>query len=65
MTDFAAKLAIIAMQMLLKVMTETFIAKVTIATLGTWAKSTDNALDDKVVAAMAEALGVPVEKLKE
>jgi hypothetical protein len=53
------------MQMLLKVMTETFIAKVTIATLGTWAKSTDNALDDKVVAAMAEALGVPVEKLKE
>lgn len=49
--------------MLAKFMTETFLAKVLIACLGAWAKGTENKLDDKVVAAMADALGMPVEKL--
>lgn len=60
MGEIAAKLlvAIVA-----KLMTDTFLSRVLIACLDAWAKKTDNKLDDKVVAAMADALGVPVEKM--
>lgn len=61
MADLGAKLLV---ALVVKLMTETFLAKVLIACLHAWAKTTDNQLDDRVVAAMAEALGVPVEALK-
>jgi hypothetical protein len=62
MQELALKMA---MGIFFKIMSETFVAKVLIYTLGAWAKSSENQLDDKVVAAMAEALGVPAEKLKD
>lgn len=62
MSDLALKLV---MGLLVKLMSETFLAKLLIYTLGSWAKASDNKLDDKVVAAMADALGVPVEKLQD
>lgn len=60
MQDLAIKILI---GLLTKLLSETFIAKLVIASLEAWAKTTENKLDDKVVAAMAEALGVPVEKM--
>lgn len=54
-----------ALMIVVKLLNETFMSRALIAILNAWAKSTANDLDDKVVAAMAEALGVPVEKLKE
>lgn len=62
MQDLAIKILI---GLAVKILNETFIAKLVIASLDAWAKTTGNEWDDKVVAAMAEALGVPVEKLKE
>jgi len=59
--DFLAKMAI---GLLVKLMSETFLAKVLIYTLAHWAKSSENSLDDKVVIAMADALGVAVDDLK-
>jgi preprotein translocase subunit SecF len=59
--DFLAKMAI---GLLVKLMSETFLAKVLIYTLSHWAKSSENSLDDKVVIAMADALGVAVDDLK-
>lgn len=53
----------VAISMLLKFATETFLAKLLIESLKAWAKTTDNELDDKVVEAMAEALGVEKQKL--
>jgi hypothetical protein len=44
-------------------MTETFLARALIAMLETWSKTTENKLDDKVVKAMADALGVPVDQM--
>lgn len=54
----------IALGLALKVLNETFISKVAIHALSAWAKTTENALDDKVVIAMAEALGVEADDLK-
>lgn len=59
--DFWIKLAL---GLALKVLNETFISKVAIHALSAWAKTTDNQLDDKVVLAMAEALGVEADDLK-
>lgn len=53
-----------ALMIVVKLLNETFLSRALIAILNAWAKTTENELDDKVVAAMAEALGVPVEKLK-
>jgi uncharacterized lipoprotein YmbA len=53
----------LAVGLLAKLVTETFLAKVVIYTLAHWAKTSDNELDNKVVQAMADALGVPVEGL--
>lgn len=61
MTEMLAKVAI---ALIAKMITEKFFAKVVIASLQTWSKQTANELDDKVVAAMAEALDVPIESLK-
>lgn len=60
LSDMALKLLL---ALLTKIMTETFLAKILIAVLNSWAKTTANKLDDKVVAAMADALGVPVEEM--
>jgi len=51
----------IAIAMVTKLMTETLLARVLIAMLEAWAKTSENKLDDKVVQAMADALGVPVD----
>jgi len=61
MTEMLAKVAI---ALIAKMITEKFFAKVVIASLQTWSKQTANDWDDKVVAAMAEALDVPIESLK-
>lgn len=61
MADIAAKIAI---ALLTKLLTETFLARVLIQLLNAWAETTTNKLDDRVVAAAADAFGVPVEKLK-
>lgn len=58
--DLIAKIGI---AIIAKLMTETFLARVLIACLSAWSKDTENKLDDKVVAAMAEALGVPVDAM--
>jgi hypothetical protein len=60
MQDLALKLAL---GLIAKLMTETFLARALIAMLETWSKTTENKLDDKVVKAMADALGVPVEQM--
>ena len=60
MQEMALRLAI---ALAMKLLTETVIARVLIAFLESWAKSSENKLDDKVVAAIADALGVPVELL--
>ncbi len=60
MADILAKIGVV---LLTKLITETFLARVLVYTLETWAKQTDNKLDDRVVKAMADALGVPAEKL--
>lgn len=62
MADIALK---IALALVMKLMTESLLAKVLIAFLEAWAKTTVNKLDDKVVQAMADALGVPVDLLKD
>lgn len=60
MQDLAIKILI---GLVVKILNETFIAKLVIASLDAWAKTTDNDWDDKVTKAMAEALGVPVEAM--
>lgn len=59
--DLAAKVLI---SLLAKMITEKFFSKVLIYALQAWSKQTANEWDDKVVAAMAEALDVPIESLK-
>lgn len=51
--------------MLTKLITERFLAKLVIEGLRAWAKTTNTSHDDKVVEAMAEALGVDPIALKE
>lgn len=58
--DFVAKMLI---GMIAKFLTETFLAKILIYSLQAWSKDTENKLDDKVVSAMADALGVPVDAM--
>lgn len=60
MQELAAKLLV---GLVVKLMSETFLSRVLIHCLKAWADTTDNKLDDKVVLAMAEALGVPVEAM--
>jgi hypothetical protein len=60
-TEMLAKVAI---SLLAKLLTEKFFAKILIASLDTWSKQTANEWDDKVTAAMAEAMDVPIERLK-
>jgi hypothetical protein len=54
----------IAGQMLLKLVTETFASKVIVYTVNEVSKKTTNKLDDKIVGAVAEALGVSVSEEK-
>jgi hypothetical protein len=58
MQEIALKIVI---AIVTKWMTETVMARVLIACLEAWAKTSENKLDDKVVQAMADALGVPVD----
>jgi hypothetical protein len=48
----------VAISLLMKLVTEQFFAKFIIATIDSWAKSSENQWDDKVTKAMADALGV-------
>lgn len=57
-------LAKVAISLLAKLITEKFFSKILICSLQAWSKQTENDYDDKVVAAMAEALDVPIESLK-
>lgn len=57
-------LAKIAISLITKLITERFLARLVIEALRAWAKTTDNDMDDRVVKAMAEALGVEIEVLK-
>lgn len=50
--------------LLVKLVSEKFFSKILVCSLEAWSKQTANEWDDKVVAAMAEALDVPLEKLK-
>jgi hypothetical protein len=61
MTEIALKIGI---ALAAKLLTETFLARLLIHLLRAWSETTTNKLDDKVVQAMADALGVPAEKLK-
>lgn len=56
-------LAKVGIALLAKLVTESFLSKLLIETLRAWAKTSENAWDDKVVDAMAEALGVEKQKL--
>lgn len=56
-------LARIAIGMVVKLITEKFLSKLVIEALKAWSKQTENKYDDKVVDAMAEALGVEREMI--
>lgn len=62
MTEIMAKVLI---AIITKLITESFLAKLLIEILRSWAKTTANQLDDKVVEAMAAALDVDHESLKD
>jgi len=53
-----------AMGLILKLVSEKFLAKAVVYTLRAWSKTTQTEWDDKVTEAMAEALGVEAEVLK-
>lgn len=50
----------VLVSMLAKLVTERFFAKTTVYSLRALARKTDNKLDDQIVRAAAEALGVPL-----
>jgi hypothetical protein len=56
-------IAKVGIALLTKLITESFLSKLLIETLRAWAKTSDNAWDDKVVEAMADSLGVDKQKL--
>ena len=58
--DLVAKIAVL---LVTKLLTETFLSRLVIYSLAAWAKNSENKLDDKVVQAMADALGVPIEQV--
>jgi len=58
-------LASALVSMMKKLITERFLAKLVIEGLCAWSKTTDTDHDDKVVEAMAEALGIDKIALKE
>jgi hypothetical protein len=60
----SAILAKIAISLLTKLITETFLARLIIEGLRVWARQTENTFDDKVIEEAARAFGVPVEVLK-
>lgn len=49
---------------LTQLITQKFLAKVTIEALRAWSKTTSNEMDDRVVESMAEALGIDPVALK-
>lgn len=57
----AAMVAKIGMGILMKLLTESFASKVLVYGLNQIAKSTNNKVDDQMVGAVADALGVKVE----
>jgi len=61
MTEMLAKIAI---SLLMKLITEKFLAKLVIQGLRAWSGQTANVYDDRVVEAMAQALGVDPDDLK-
>jgi hypothetical protein len=61
MTEMLAKIAI---SILMKLITEKFLAKLVIQGLRAWSGQTANVYDDRVVEAMAQALSVDPEDLK-
>jgi len=56
-------IAKVGIALLAKLITESFLSKLLIETLRAWAKTSENSWDDKVVEAMADALGVEKQKL--
>lgn len=59
--SMAAMVAKIGMGILMKLLTESFASKVLVYGLNQIAKSTNNKVDDQMVGAVADALGVKVE----
>lgn len=65
MASISSALAGIAVSMLAKLVTETFLARLVIEGLRAWAKQTANEFDDRLVEEAAKAFGIPPETLKE
>ena len=55
MSDYVAKLSVSLIQ---KLLTEKFLSRVLYYIVKTWAKQTQNTIDDKVADAVAEAFGI-------
>lgn len=45
--------------MVVRLITEKFLSKLVVESLRAWSKQTENSYDNKVIEAMAEALGLP------
>lgn len=58
-------LAKIAVGLVTRLITETFLARLLIEGLRAWAKQTVNKFDDRVVEEAARAFGVPAENIKQ
>lgn len=56
-------LAKLAMSMVTKLITEKFLGHLLVEGLRAWSKQTPNVYDDRVVEAVADALGVPKDVL--
>lgn len=61
MTEIFARIAV---SLVMKLITETFLSKLIIQGLRAWSEQTANVYDDRVVDAMAQALGVDPDDLK-
>lgn len=61
----SALIARMAISLLTKLITETFLARLLIECLRAWSKTTTTKLDDKVTEAAAAAFGIPAEVIEE
>lgn len=62
-TEIVAKLILAGISLTMKLMTESFIARVAIIAMDAWSKTTKPDWDDKVTAAVAKAFDIPLDSL--
>lgn len=60
-TEIIAKLILAGISLTMKLMTESFLARVVLISLEAWSKTTVNDWDDKITAATAKALDIPLD----